>query len=146
MPTGTVNWFNANKGYGFIAPEDGSKHAFVHISAVERAGLGTLNEGQRASYELRPGRNGEFFAEDLEPTERVSAPLLPSRMGDVAKRKPFADGRIRHPPAPRSPADRPRRGHSTDARRGPVPGRALRESASVRLAGKVPLTSPPRLV
>ena len=69
MPTGTVSWFNANKGYGFIAPEDGSKHAFVHISAVERAGLGTLNEGKRASYELRPGRNGEFSAEDLEPTE-----------------------------------------------------------------------------
>ena len=47
MPTGTVKWFNATKGYGFIAPEDGSKDAFVHISAVERAGLTTLGEGQR---------------------------------------------------------------------------------------------------
>ena len=46
MPTGTVKWFNATKGYGFIEPEDGSKDAFVHISAVERAGLGTLREGQ----------------------------------------------------------------------------------------------------
>ena len=52
---------------GFIAPEDGSKDAFVHISAVERAGLGTLQEGQRLSYELRPGRNGKFAADDLAP-------------------------------------------------------------------------------
>ena len=52
MPTGTVKWFNATKGYGFIEPEDGSKDAFVHISAVERAGLGTLREGQRVSFEI----------------------------------------------------------------------------------------------
>ena len=65
MPIGTVKWFNATKGYGFIAPEDGSKDAFVHISAVERAGLGTLQEGQRVSYELRPGRDGKFSAEEL---------------------------------------------------------------------------------
>ena len=65
MPTGTVKWFNATKGYGFIAPEDGSKDAFVHISAVERAGLATLREGQRVCCELRPGRDGKFAAEDL---------------------------------------------------------------------------------
>ena len=65
MPTGTVKWFNATKGYGFIAPDDGSKDAFVHISAVERVGLGTLREEQRVNYELRPGRNGKFSAEDL---------------------------------------------------------------------------------
>ena len=65
MPTGTVKWFNATKGYGFIEPEDGSKDAFVHISAVERAGLGTLREGQPVSYELRPGRNGKLSAEEL---------------------------------------------------------------------------------
>ena len=65
MPTGTVKWFNAAKGYGFIEPEDGSNDAFVHISAVERAGLSTLNEGQRLSFELRPGRNGKSSAEDL---------------------------------------------------------------------------------
>ena len=69
MPTGTVKWFNATKGYGFIAPEDGSNDAFVHISAVERAGLGTLREGQRVSYELRPGRNDRFSAEDLSLSE-----------------------------------------------------------------------------
>ena len=65
MPTGTVKWFNATKGFGFIEPEDGSKDAFVHISAVERAGLGTLREGQRVSYELRPGRDGKASAEEL---------------------------------------------------------------------------------
>ena len=65
MPTGTVKWFNAAKGYGFIEPEDGSKDAFVHISAVERAGLGTLHEGQRITYELQPGRNGKSSAENL---------------------------------------------------------------------------------
>ena len=65
MPTGTVKWFNTTKGYGFIAPEDGAKDVFVHISAVERAGLGTLREGQRVSFEERPGRDGRTAAEDL---------------------------------------------------------------------------------
>ncbi len=69
MPTGTVKWFNTTKGYGFIAPEDGGNDAFVHISAVERAGLSTLREGQRIRYELRPGRNGKSSAEDLTSTE-----------------------------------------------------------------------------
>jgi len=65
MPNGTVKFFNTVKGYGFIEPEDGSKDAFVHISAVERAGLSTLNEGQKVSYELQPGQNGKFAAENL---------------------------------------------------------------------------------
>lgn len=65
MSTGTVKWFNATKGYGFIEPEDGSKDAFVHISAVERAGLGSLNEGQKVSYELQTGKNGKTSAENL---------------------------------------------------------------------------------
>ena len=69
MPTGTVKWFSTTKGYGFIAPEDGSKDAFVHISAVERAGLGALHEGQRVSYELRPGRDGKSAAENLSVAE-----------------------------------------------------------------------------
>ena len=58
MAIGTVKWFNPAKGFGFIAPEDGSRDVFVHISAVERAGLSTLNEGQKVSFELggRPGR------------------------------------------------------------------------------------------
>ena len=53
MTTGTVKWFNPTKGFGFIEPEDGGNDAFVHISAVERAGLSTLNEGQKISYELQ---------------------------------------------------------------------------------------------
>ena len=65
MLTGTVKWFNATKGYGFIEQEDGSKDAFVHISAVERAGLGTLREGQRVSFELQAGRDGKPSAEEL---------------------------------------------------------------------------------
>lgn len=54
MANGTVKWFNATKGYGFIEPEDGGKDAFVHISAVERSGSSTLTEGQKVSYELTP--------------------------------------------------------------------------------------------
>ena len=69
MPTGTVKWFNATKGFGFIAPEDGSKDVFVHISAVERAGLGTLREEQRVSFEVRPGRDGRTSAENLSLAE-----------------------------------------------------------------------------
>ena len=65
MPIGTVKWWNAAKGYGFIEPEDGSKDAFVHISAVERAGLNSLNEGQKVSYELTQGQNGKTSAENL---------------------------------------------------------------------------------
>lgn len=65
MATGTVKWFNPAKGFGFIEPGDGSKDAFVHISAVERAGLSTLNEGQKVSYELVSGRDGKNAAEDL---------------------------------------------------------------------------------
>ncbi len=65
MPVGTVKWFNPVKGYGFIAPEDGSKDAFVHISAVEQAGLSSLREGQKVEFELVPGRDGESSAENL---------------------------------------------------------------------------------
>ena len=69
MTTGTVKWFNPAKGFGFIEPEDGSKDAFVHISAVERAGLGTLSEGQKVSYELRAGQQGKSSAENLSIVE-----------------------------------------------------------------------------
>ena len=65
MASGTVKWFNPTKGYGFIEPDDGSKDAFVHISAVERAGLSTLREGQKVQFELVPVRNGKASAESL---------------------------------------------------------------------------------
>ncbi len=66
MTIGTVKWFNSAKGFGFIEPEDGSKDAFVHISAMERAGIMSLNEGQKVEYELQPGRDGKSSAENLK--------------------------------------------------------------------------------
>jgi cold shock protein len=66
MTIGTVKFFNTTKGYGFISPEDGGKDAFVHISAVERSGLSTLNEGQKVSYELQSGRDGKMSAVNLQ--------------------------------------------------------------------------------
>ncbi|PWC40911.1 cold-shock protein [Azospirillum sp. TSO35-2] len=66
MATGTVKWFNSTKGFGFIQPEDGSADVFVHISAVERAGMGNLNEGQQLSFEaVRDPRRGKVSAENL---------------------------------------------------------------------------------
>jgi cold shock protein len=66
MSEGTVKWFNPLKGYGFIQPDDGSKDVFVHISAVERAGLATLTEGQRVSFDLEPGQRGKTAATNLK--------------------------------------------------------------------------------
>ncbi|WP_299687490.1 cold-shock protein [uncultured Tateyamaria sp.] len=66
MPTGTVKWFNTTKGYGFIAPEDGGKDIFVHISAVERSGLTGLADNQKVSFELLEGRDGRQMAGDLK--------------------------------------------------------------------------------
>ena len=66
MASGTVKWFNTQKGYGFIQPDDGSKDVFVHISAVERAGIGNLREGQKLSYELERGQQGKTSAVALK--------------------------------------------------------------------------------
>lgn len=66
MTTGTVKWFNSEKGYGFIQPNDGSKDVFVHISAVERAGLTSLNDGQQVNFELKTDKmRGKVSAENL---------------------------------------------------------------------------------
>ena len=66
MSTGTVKWFNATKGYGFIEPEEGGNDVFVHISAVERAGMQSLREGQKVEFEIAPGRDWRSSAEDLK--------------------------------------------------------------------------------
>ena len=65
MATGTVKWFNSTKGFGFIAPDDGGKDVFVHISAVERAGLTGLQDNQKISFDLQSGRDGRASASDL---------------------------------------------------------------------------------
>jgi len=69
MPVGTVKFFNSDKGYGFIAPDEGGDDAFVHISAVQSAGLQTLNQNQRVEYELETGRNGRKSAINLQPQD-----------------------------------------------------------------------------
>ena len=69
MPIGTVKFFNAAKGYGLIAPEEGGGDAFVHISAVERAGMSTLDKDQRLNYEVETGRNGKESAVNLSAAD-----------------------------------------------------------------------------
>ena len=66
MATGTVKFFNTQKGFGFITPADGSKDVFVHISAVERSGMGNLNEGQKLSFDVQRGQQGKLSAENLK--------------------------------------------------------------------------------
>jgi len=66
MSKGTTKWYNSQKGYGFIQPDDGSKDVFVHISAVERAGLTTLSEGQSVSYDVERGQQGKTSAVNLQ--------------------------------------------------------------------------------
>lgn len=65
MTTGTVKFFNSAKGFGFISPDDGAKDVFVHISAVERAGMHSLNDGQKVSFEVESGRDGRLSAVNL---------------------------------------------------------------------------------
>jgi len=67
VTVGTVKWFNPTKGFGFIQPEDGSKDVFVHISAVERSGMGSLKEGQKVQFELVKGKDGKVSADNLKP-------------------------------------------------------------------------------
>jgi cold shock protein len=66
MAVGTVKWFNAVKGYGFIQPDDGSKDVFVHMSAVERSGIGNLREGQKITYDVERGQQGKTSAVNLK--------------------------------------------------------------------------------
>ena len=73
MPVGTVKFFNENKGYGFIAPDGGGPDAFVHITAVERAGMRTLNENQRVAYDLEEDRRGKMAAVNLQAAEEATS-------------------------------------------------------------------------
>ena len=66
MSLGTVKWFNASKGYGFIEPTDGGKDVFIHISALEKAGIASLNEGQKIQFEIVAGQNGKSSAENVK--------------------------------------------------------------------------------
>ena len=100
MATGTVKWFNTTKGFGFIAPDDGGKDVFVHISAVERAGLKGLNDNQKISYELQSGRDGRSSAGDLK--------LLCSSARHPACLRPVQAGRFQSRSAPRTSGPKPR--------------------------------------
>jgi CspA family cold shock protein len=74
MPIGTVKFFNENKGYGFISPDEGGQDAFVHISAVERSGMRTLRENQRVGYDLEEDRRGKMAATNLRNAEESTQP------------------------------------------------------------------------
>ena len=78
MTTGTVKFFNENKGYGFIAPDGGGNDAFVHISAVERSGMRTLRQDQRVSYDLQEDRRGKMAAVNLKPADESASNAEPS--------------------------------------------------------------------
>ncbi|MFA8384694.1 MAG: cold-shock protein [Pelagibaca sp.] len=65
MPNGTVKWFNATKGYGFISPEDGGKDVFVHISAVQQSGMDSLSDNQKVSFDMTEGRDGRLMASNI---------------------------------------------------------------------------------
>ncbi|WP_155264630.1 cold-shock protein [Sphingomonas segetis] len=73
MTTGTVKFFNENKGYGFIAPDGGGNDAFVHISAVERSGMRTLRQDQKVSYDLQEDRRGKMAAVNLKPADEAAS-------------------------------------------------------------------------
>ena len=78
MPVGTVKFFNETKGYGFIAPDGGGQDAFVHISAVERAGMGTLRENLRVAYDLEEDRRGKMAAGNLRSADDAAGGEQPS--------------------------------------------------------------------
>jgi CspA family cold shock protein len=85
MPTGTVKFFNEQKGFGFIQPEGGGQDAFVHISAVERAGMRTLRENQRVSYDLEEDRRGKMAASNLREAEEASGGSEPSASDEAGQ-------------------------------------------------------------
>jgi len=98
MPVGTVKFFNENKGYGFIQPDEGGTDAFVHITAVERAGIRTLRENQRVSYDLEEDRRGKTAAVNLQPVEEgAPAKAEAQPVGDEAEAQPAVDEDVGQP-------------------------------------------------
>jgi CspA family cold shock protein len=85
MPIGTVKFFNESKGYGFIAPEGGGQDAFVHITAVERAGMRTLRENQRVSYDLQQDNRGKMKAENLQDASGAVQSEAPEAAGEAGE-------------------------------------------------------------
>ena len=85
MPIGTVKFFNEQKGYGFISPDGGGQDAFVHITAVERAGMRTLRENQRVSYDLQQDNRGKTKAENLQSADDAAAADAPDAANDQAE-------------------------------------------------------------
>jgi CspA family cold shock protein len=92
MTIGTVKFFNEQKGYGFIAPDGGGNDAFVHITAVERAGMRTLNEHQRISYDLEQDNRGKTSAVNLQPADEAAS-SQPEQAAETASAEPANDDR-----------------------------------------------------
>jgi len=91
MTIGTVKFFNEQKGYGFIAPDDGGQDAFVHITAVERAGMNTLRQDQRLSYDLEQDNRGKTSAVNLKSAENATQPEAAAEQPQVAGAEPAND-------------------------------------------------------
>jgi CspA family cold shock protein len=91
MTIGTVKFFNEQKGYGFIAPDDGGQDAFVHITAVERAGMNTLRQDQRLSYDLEQDNRGKTSAVNLKSAEEAAQPEAAAEQPQVAAAEPAND-------------------------------------------------------
>jgi CspA family cold shock protein len=105
MPRGTVKFFNGAKGFGFIAPDDGGNDVFVHISALERSGLGGLNEGDQVSFEMEQDRrSGKLAAVDLTVTGSAGPSARPARSGGPGGPRSFGGDRDRDSFPPRRPA------------------------------------------
>ena len=85
MPVGTVKFFNETKGYGFIAPDGGGQDAFVHITAVERAGMGTLRENQRVAYDLEEDRRGKMAAGNLRSADEAASDEAPGNQPETGQ-------------------------------------------------------------
>ena len=104
MPTGSVKWFNQVKGFGFIEPDGGGADVFVHVSAVQQAGLATLADGQRVEFEMGPGRDGRDMATSLKPLDpSADQGGAPAQDPEGASDAPQAPGE----PQPDVPDDKP---------------------------------------